>query len=64
MQWFRKLCPFLFKKAPDGIYYWFFINWCTLSLNVDEFERSYSFKLNKIFIYQFNIDEEKKIKKK
>jgi len=55
MGWFRKVFPFLFKSSPDGAYHWFFVNWCKIT-TIGNDERYYSFKLNKVFIWEVNVD--------
>lgn len=52
---FRKLFPFFFKKSPDGVYHWFFVRWCTLA-GVGNHERCYSFKLDKVFLWETDVE--------
>jgi small-conductance mechanosensitive channel len=52
---FRKLFPFLFKESPDGVYHWLTVDWCTLT-GVGSHERCYSFKLDKVFLWEKDIE--------
>ena len=52
---FRKVFPFLFKQSPDGVYHWLTVDWCTLT-GVGSHERCYSFKLDKVFLWERDVE--------